>query len=137
MTRRIDVASEGARCERRRGCSPFRCSLLALIRQSRLYRQETMTMTDEALAWRQQQRWPRWMSNAPWNGGLAAPLPLNDPARDLDGPVWVDTPSGGLLALHPSGANWEETASGGSKPAIRAMPTCSPAAAGFGASTAI
>ena len=59
------------------------------------------------------QTWPRWLPDASWNGALASPASPNDPAGVQSGPVWVETPSGGLLALHPNGANWVETPNGG------------------------
>jgi hypothetical protein len=59
------------------------------------------------------QTWPRWPPDASWNGGLMSPAVPNDPVGVQSGPVWVETPSGGLLALHPNGANWVETPNGG------------------------
>jgi hypothetical protein len=73
-------------------------------------------MTDEAspLGWRPRpQTGPRWLPNAPWDGGLTPPSAPNDPSGVQSSPIWVETPSGGLHALHPNGANWVETPNGG------------------------
>jgi hypothetical protein len=75
-----------------------------------------IAMTDETSppGWPpRSQTWPRWLPDASWNGGLTPPASPNDPAGVQSGPVWVETPSGGLLALHPNGANWVETPNGG------------------------
>ena len=56
---------------------------------------------------------PTWMANASRSNGRAPFAPPTDSPDFDDYPIWVDTPTGGLLALHPNGANWEETPSGG------------------------
>jgi hypothetical protein len=73
-------------------------------------------MTDETFppGWPpRSQTWPRWLPDPSWNGGFTPPASPNDHASVQSGPIWVETPSGGLLALHPNGANWVETPNGG------------------------
>jgi hypothetical protein len=74
-----------------------------------------MNMTDESPFDRLARLYaqPTWMPNASRNNGRALFAPPTDSPDFDDDPIWVDTPSGGLLALHPNGANWEETPGGG------------------------